>query len=57
VDVATAAPVDQRQQPRLPVQLLRLRDRTTIENDFCLNPTFLRQVDDPDKSFRFNYCE
>jgi len=30
---------------------------TPIDNDFCLNKTFLLQVYDVDQSFRFNYCE
>jgi len=30
---------------------------TTIDDDFCLNKTFLLQVYDVDQSFRFNYCE
>ena len=30
---------------------------TMIDDDFCLNKTFLLQVYDVDQSFRFNYCE
>ena len=30
---------------------------TTIDDDFCLNRTFLLQVYDVDKTFQFNYCD
>jgi hypothetical protein len=43
--------------PQLPVPLLNLRDWTAIDDEFCLNKTFLLQVYDSDQSFRFNYCE
>jgi hypothetical protein len=43
--------------PQLPTPLLNLRDWTAIDDEFCLNKTFLLQVYDPDESFRFNYCE
>ena len=42
--------------PKLPTPLLNLRDWTATDG-FCLSETFSLQVYDPDKSFRFNYCE
>lgn len=43
--------------PQLPTPVLNLRDWNPLDDDFCLNKTFLLQVYDPDQSFRFNYCE
>ena len=43
--------------PRLPTPILNLRDWSTVDDQFCLNPTFLLQVYDADRSFQFNYCE
>ncbi|VTR97140.1 hypothetical protein [Tuwongella immobilis] len=43
--------------PALPTPVLNLRFWNAIDDDFCLNKTFLLQVYDPDRSFRFNYCE
>ncbi len=43
--------------PNLPVPLLNLRDWTAIDDEFCLNKTFLLQVYHTDQTFRFNYCE
>lgn len=43
--------------PKLPTPLLNLRDWTAVDDQFCLNKTFLLQVYDPDESFQFNYCE
>ncbi len=43
--------------PNLPTPVLQLRDWTPLNEDFCLNKTFLLQVYDPDETFRFNYCE
>lgn len=43
--------------PLLPERVRSLRYWTAINEDFCLNKTFLLQVYDPDESFRFNYCE
>ena len=43
--------------PELPVPVRNLRFWTAIDDNFCLNKTFLLQVYDSDRSFRFNYCE
>ena len=43
--------------PQLPTPVLNLRNWNPVDDNFCLNKTFLLQVYDPDESFRFNYCE
>lgn len=43
--------------PLLSTPVLNLRNWNAIDDNFCLNKTFLLQVYDPDQSFLFNYCE